>query len=149
VLGGVGPAVKLPILAARDDPDLPCVGIFSDIGISVRRDDYDPDDIVGLVPDLVSATTPTRQGDNVPFAELSFAVVQTHNRCSTKDDEQLVAAVVEVVDELRTTGLELPQGCAEPSTTLGTNESASANASPVWNRFPDIARVVGHGLRRT
>ena len=144
VLGSVGTAVKLPILAVRSDPNLPRVRIFGDVRISVRRDEQDPHDLVGLVTDLMSATTPAGQRHNVPFPELPVAVVQAHDRCSPKDDEELVAAVVEVVDELTTTRLELPQGRAETRTTLGAHESPSANASPVWNRFPDVARVIRH-----
>jgi hypothetical protein len=87
VVGSVGPTVKLPIPAVRDDPNLPGVGIFSDIGIGVRRDDEDPHDVVRLVPDLMSATRPTRQGDNFSFTELPVAVMQTHNRRSPKDNE--------------------------------------------------------------
>ena len=58
VRGSVCPAVKLPIAALRDDPDLPCVGVFGDIGICVRRDDEDAHDVVALVPDLMSTSRP-------------------------------------------------------------------------------------------
>ena len=87
VLSGVGPAVKLPIPALRDDSNLPGVGIFSDIGIGVRRDDQDPHHVIGLVADLMSTTRPTWQGDNISFTELPVAVVQTRSRRSPKDNE--------------------------------------------------------------
>ena len=71
----------------RDDPDLPCVGIFSDIGISVRRDDQDSHHVIGLVPDLMGATRPTWEGNDISFTELPVAVMQTHNRRPPKDNE--------------------------------------------------------------
>ena len=87
MLDSVRPSVKLPIAPLRDDPDLPCVGIFSDIGIGVRRDDQDPRHLIGFVPDLMGATRPTWQGDNISFTELPVAVMQTHDRRSPKDNE--------------------------------------------------------------
>ena len=87
VLDSVRPSVKLPIAPLRDDPDLPCVGILSDIGIGVCRNDQDPHNVIGLVPDLMGATRPTRQGNNISFTELPVAVVQTHNRRSPQNNE--------------------------------------------------------------
>ena len=55
------------------------------------------------------------QRHDVSLAELAFTVVQPDDGLATKDDDELLTSVVEVVDELRSTGLELPNRAAERS----------------------------------
>jgi len=44
--------------------------------------------------------------------KVTVTVVQSYRRLATKDDDQLLAAVAEVVHELRTSRLKLPERTA-------------------------------------
>ena len=79
--------MELPGAAPGEDPDLPGVGILSHIWISVRRDDQDADDVISLVPDLMTTAWPTGQGDDLAFAKLSVTVVQTNDWCAAQDNK--------------------------------------------------------------
>jgi hypothetical protein len=54
--------------------------------------------------------------------------MHAQGRFAVEDDEQLLAAVVEVIDDLSVTRLDLPDGGAE---TAGAFESKRSHAAPV------------------
>jgi len=115
VLDGIDSAMKLPIGTVSDDADLPRLWILGDVRVSVRRDDQDAGDSVTLVPDLVTTLRATGQRHDITFTKLPVAIMKANGRLAAEHDEEFFAAVMEVIDELRTTWLELPQRRAQPS----------------------------------
>jgi hypothetical protein len=56
-----------------------------------------------------------------------------------QDDQQFVAAVVEVVDVFRLARLELPDRAAEA--TPSADKASRSRTTPVGNLVPDVGRV--------
>ena len=69
-----------------------------------------------LIADLVTAVGASWQRHDVSLAELAFTVAQPDDGLAAKNDDELFASVVEVVDELRSTRLQFPNRAAERST---------------------------------
>jgi hypothetical protein len=57
----------------------------------------------------------SRQRHHVSVVQLAFTVMQPDGGFTAKNDHELLASVVEVVDELRSTRLELPYRAAKRS----------------------------------
>ena len=101
--------VELPLVAVRsEETDLARLGVFGHVRTDIRRDDQDPDNLSAFVSYLVASSRTTLERHHVSLAKLTVAVVQTHDGLAAQNDNQLLASVVEVVDELGATGLELP-----------------------------------------
>ena len=83
----------------------------------------------------------SREWNHVSLVELAVTVVQSHRRLAAKDDDQLLASVVEVVDELRATRLKLPDRTAERP---GSDKALRSYSAPVGNVRPDVLRVTRH-----
>jgi hypothetical protein len=113
VFDGIDAPMELPVFTSGGDADLPRLRILGHVWVGVRRDDQYAGDPVALVPDLMTALRPARQRDDISFAKLPVPVVQANSRLSAEHNEQFLAAVMEVVDELAATGLELPQRRAQ------------------------------------
>ena len=76
--------------------------------------------------------------------EFVVAIVHSDGWLSPKHNQQLLAAVMKVVDELRRAGLELPDGTAQ-RTGWRSNQTSGAETTPVGHIVPDIPRVAAHG----
>jgi hypothetical protein len=135
--------MELPVFTSGGDADLPCLGILGNVWVGVRRDDQYAGDSVALVPDLMTALRPARQRDDISFAKLPIPVVQANSRLSAEHYEQFLAAVMEVVDELAATGLELPQRRAQRPFTP-PYQSPRADTAPVGDFLPYVARILRH-----
>lgn len=88
----------------------------------------------------MASTGATWERNDVPLAELTVTVVQTNDRFAAQNDDQLLASVVVVVDELRATWLELPDRTSQRS-PFGSDKTSCADAAPVGNLCPDILRI--------
>src|SRR6266404_3618840 len=142
VLDGIAGAVK-PMLSFDDDPDLARLGIFGDIRIGTRSDDQHARDRVAVVADLMSTLPAARERHDVALRELALAVVHPNRRTAAQHDEHLLAPVMEVVDELRRTRLELPDRSVQRAAGRA-HDPASADATPVGHVIPDVAGFVAH-----
>jgi hypothetical protein len=89
----------------------------------------------------VTSFGPSWERYDVSLLELAVTVMQPDDGLATKDDDELLACVVEVVDKLRSTRLELPNGAAERA-ALRSSQASRANAAPVGNVRPKVSRVV-------
>jgi hypothetical protein len=143
VLDGIDAPMELPVFTSSDDADLPRLGILRNVWVGVRRDDQHAGDPVALVPDLMTALRPARQRDDISFAKLPVPVVQANSRLSAEHNEQFIAAVMEVVDELTATGLELPQRRAQRP-FAPPHQSPRADTAPVGDLLPHVARILKH-----
>jgi hypothetical protein len=146
VLHLVADAVEA-VPAADDDRDLAAVGVLGHVGVGVRRDEEHACGPVAVVPDLVPASRPARKRHDVAFRQNALAVVHPHSRLPAQHDEELLGRVVEVVDELRRSGLELPQRGAERA-VLGSHQPACPDAAaPARDVVPDVRGLVAHAGR--
>ena len=136
------PGAVVAVLPADDGRQLPRARVLRDVRVRVRRDEQHPRDLVGVVPELVPAFGPAREGDDVALPERTVAVVHPHARAPAQHEEQLLAAVVKVVDELRPARLQLPDGGAEAHARR-PRDARRADAAPVRYVVPDVGRV-GH-----
>ena len=78
---------------------------------------------------------------DISLLELAVTVMQPDDGLATKDDDELLACMVEVVDELRSTRLELPNRATERS-AVRSNQASHANPAPVGYVRPKVSRVV-------
>jgi hypothetical protein len=85
----------------------------------------------------------SRERHNISLAEVAVTVVQSHGRRSTKDDDELLTPVVEVVDELTATRLKLPERAAQRS-ACRSDEASRPYAAPVGNVCPHVVRITRH-----
>jgi hypothetical protein len=108
VIHRIAGAVKA-VLPVDDRGDLPGLGVFGDIGLGVSGDDEDTCRRVAVVPDLVTTLRPERERQDVALRQPVVSVVHPDRGLSAQDHQQLLGAVVEVVDELGGAGLELPK----------------------------------------
>ena len=83
---------------------------------------------------------PARQRNHVALAKLPVAVVETNSRLTAENNEHLLAAVMEVIDELRPARLELPDRSAE-RTILRAGQTPRPDATPVRNIVPNVVRI--------
>ena len=77
---------------------------------------------------------------NIPLGELAITIVESDRGLAAQDDDQLLASVVEVVDELSASRLKLPDRSTERS-VFGTNETPRTDSAPVRDIRPDVVRV--------
>jgi len=126
--------------------DLAGVGVLSYVRASVRRDDQYPRHLGRVVSYLMTAFWSSREWNSVSLVELAVAVVQSHGRLTPADDDQLLAPVVEVVDELRATRLKLPERSAERP---GSDEALRPYSAPVGNVRPYVLRFTRHRCHST
>lgn len=127
-----------PTAAPDPDADLATV-VLSDVGIGVGRDDEDAHRFVALVSDLVPSLCTAREADHVALSQLTVTVRHANSRCSAQHDEQFLARVVEVVDELSLARLKLPHRSAQAS---GSNEPSRTDTVPVGEVIPDVIGVL-------
>jgi hypothetical protein len=139
VLDGVRGA-EVRVLPVHDRRHLPRFGVLRDVRARGRRDEAHACDLVAVVADLVAALRAGGKRDDVALRQGAVPVVHPHGRCSAEDDEQLLRAVVEVVDELRRSRLQLPHRCPE-AVRFRANESPGADATPVGDLVPDVRGV--------
>jgi hypothetical protein len=133
--------VELPLVALRTEKaDLSRLRVLGNVRPDVRRDDEDPGNGGAFVPYLVASGRTTRERHHVSLAELAVAVVQPDDRLTAQNQDELLASVVKVVDDLGATGLKLPDRSAQRS-TFGSNEAARTDATPVGNVGPHVLGV--------
>ena len=84
---------------------------------------------------------PSWKRHDVSLVELAVTVVQPDGGLATKDDDEFLACVVEVVDELGSTRLEFPNRAAE-RTAFCSNQGSRTHPAPVGNFRPETFRVV-------
>ena len=86
------------------------------------------------------------KGHDVTLAKLPITVVQADRGHAAQNDDELLARVVEVVHELRTAGLKLPDRRTQRS-ALGARDASSAYAAPVGYVVPHVRGVRQSGIR--
>jgi hypothetical protein len=96
-----------PVIAVDDRCHFARV-VLSYIGIDVASDYENPSNRLGIVPDLVATLWAARKRQHIAFLQDAVTVMHQDGRRPPKNDEQLFASAVEVVDELRRPGLKLP-----------------------------------------
>jgi hypothetical protein len=99
VLDGVVDAV-VPVPALDDCRDLPGIRVLGDVRVGVARGDEHADGLLAVVPDLMPSLGAARKWNDVALGELAVTVVQADGRAPSEDDQELLGAVVEVIDEL-------------------------------------------------
>ena len=89
----------------------------------------------------MTPSRPSWEGYDVSLVELAVTVMQPDDGLATKDDDELLACMVEVVDELRSTRLELPNRATERS-AVRSNQASHANPAPVGYVRPKVSPIV-------
>jgi hypothetical protein len=134
-----------PVIAVDDRCHFARV-VLSYIGIDVASDYENPSNRLGIVPDLVAPLGAARKRQHIAFLQDAVTVMHQDGRRPPKNDEQLFASVMEVVDELRRPGLKLPNRCAE-GIRRRPNKFSCSESTPIWNLVPNIRGVLAHALR--
>jgi hypothetical protein len=134
-----------PVIAVDDRCHFARV-VLSYIGIDVAPDYENPSNRLGIVPDLVATLGAARKRQHIAFLQDAVTVMHQDGRRPPKNDEQLFAPVMEVVDELRRPGLKLPNRCAE-GIRRRPNKFSCSESTPIWNLVPNIRGVLAHALR--
>jgi hypothetical protein len=143
--------VVLPLSSVHRQSDLAGVRVLSHVRASVRGDDQHSGHLVRVVAYLMASFGTSGKWHNISLVEVAITVVQSDGGLAAKDDDELLAPVVEVVNELRATRLKLPERAAERP---GSDEALRPYSAPVGNVGPHVLRVarqsdgtLGHRLR--
>jgi len=103
---GLPATMELPLVAIRHEETDPArLRVLGHVRTDVRRNDEDPGDLTALVPYLVASGGPSGERHNVSFAKVPIAIVQANGRFAAEHNDEFLASVVVVVDELRAAGL--------------------------------------------
>jgi hypothetical protein len=127
------------MLAVNDRGELSGLRVLSKVGLRLRGDDEHVCEGVAVVANLVTALRPSRKGNDIGFDESALAVVHADRGFSAQHDQQLLGAVMEVVDARRRRGLELPERRAGNTCRRPHEPSGADPAAPVGDVLPDAA----------
>jgi len=119
--------------------------VLGHIGIDVTCNDQDPRNRVSVVSDLVPTLRPAWKRQHLALRKDAITVMHQDGRRPSQDDQQLLASVVEVIDELRRSRLKLPNRCAE-GIRRRPNKLPCSESTPIRNLVPNVRGVLAHAM---